>query len=129
MMHAPYGRWLVAGAGLAVIGSAVYQFYKAYAVVFEEELRLARMSARERRWARRILRAGLAARGVTFGLIGWFLVRAALHVDPGEARGMAGALGILARQAQGPWLLGAVALGLTAYGLLSLVDARYRRIT
>jgi hypothetical protein len=29
----------------------------------------------------------------------------------------------------GRWLLGLVAVGLTAYGLLSLVEARYRRIT
>jgi hypothetical protein len=128
-MVAPYGRWLVAAAGLAVMASAAYQFYKAYALVFEEELRLARMSARERRWARRILRAGLAARGVTFGVIGWFLVRAALDIDPGEALGMGGALRTIARQDYGPWLLFVVAVGLIAYGVLSLVDARYRRVT
>jgi hypothetical protein len=129
IMDQRYGRWLVAAAGLAVIGGGLYQLYKAYAVIFEEELRIARMSGRLRRWARHILRAGLAARGVTFGLIGWFLVRAGLEVDPREARGMGSALRALGGADHGRWLLGAVALGLTAYGFLSLMDARYRRIT
>ena len=31
-------------------------------------------------------------------------------------------------QSFGPWLLGGVALGLVAYGLYMLVEARYRRI-
>ena len=42
---------------------------------------------------------------------------------------MGGALRALERQDHGQWLLGAVALGLTAYGVLSLVDARYRKVT
>src|SRR5262249_31751275 len=128
-MEAPSGRWLVAAAGLAVIASAVYQLYKAYALVFEEELRLARMSPGERRWARRFLRAGLTARGITFGIIGWFLLRAALDVDAREALDMAGALRLLARQDRGGLWLALVAVGLAAYGVLSLIDARYRRVT
>jgi hypothetical protein len=128
-MGAPYGRWVVGALGLAVMGAGGYQFYKAYAAKFEEHLRKPQMSEWARCWARRIGRAGLTARGVTFGVIGWFLVRAAMDVDPGEARGLAGALGTLARQDHGRWVLGLVAVGLTAYGLLSLVEARYRRIT
>jgi hypothetical protein len=129
LMDAPYGTWVVGGVGAAVIGAGVYQFYKAYAAKFEEHLRRSQMSAAARTWARRIGRAGLAARGVTFGVIGWFLVQAALNADPSRARGLAGALRVLRQQDYGRWLLGVVALGLTAYGLLSLVEARYRRIT
>jgi uncharacterized protein DUF1206 len=129
IMDEPFGRWMVAAAGLAVMGSGAYQFYKAWKYKFEEDLRVARMTAAERRWARRVGRIGLGARGVTFGIIGWFLLHAALDVDPREARGMKGALRVLERQDHGQWLLGAVALGLTAYGVLSLVDARFRKVT
>jgi len=87
------------------------------------------MSARARRWSRRVGRAGLTARGVTFGVIGWFLLRAAFDEDAHEARGVAGALRLLGKQDRGHWVLFVVAVGLTAYGLLSLVDARYRRVT
>jgi len=129
LMHAPNGRWLVGVVGLVVIGAGLYQFYRAYTAKFEEHLRRSEMSETARCWARRVGRAGLTARGVTSAIIGWFLVRAALEFDPSEARGLAGTLRMLGRQDYGPWLLGVVAVGLTAYGLLSLVDARYRRIT
>jgi hypothetical protein len=129
LLDAPYGQWVVATLGLAVIGSAVYQFYKAYSCNFENDLLLSRMTERARRWSRRVGRAGLVARGVTFLVIGWFLVLAALDVDAHEARGLAGALRVLGRQDRGHWVLLVVALGLTAYGLSSFVDARYRRVT
>lgn len=125
----PWGQWLVGLVGLAVVGSGVYQFYKAYTCKFEDDLVLSRMTERARVWSRRVGRTGLVARGVTFTVIGWFLLRAALEVDAHEARGLAGALRVLGRQDRGHWLLFVVALGLTAYGLLSLVDARYRRVT
>jgi hypothetical protein len=120
--------WIVAAAGAAVLGGAGWQFYKAYTAKFEERLRLARVSAAGRTWVRRIGRFGLGARGVTLGIIGWFLLQAALHANPGEARGLEGALAVLRRQAYGPWLLGVVGLGLAAYGVFSMVEGRYRRI-
>src|SRR6185503_3904640 len=129
ILDAPHGQWLVAALGLAVVGSGLYQFYKAYACKFEDDLVLSRMTEGARRWSRRIGQTGLVARGVTFAVIGWFLLRAALEVNAHEARGLAGALRVLGRQDRGHWLLLVVALGLAAYGLLSLVDARYRRVT
>jgi hypothetical protein len=123
------GRWfLVAAAGLGVLGGAVYQFYKAYTAKFEHRLRLSRLSGDGRRWVRRIGRLGLTARGVTFGIIGWFLVQAAWHANPGEARGLAGALAVLRRHDYGPFLLGAVGVGLVCYGAFSMVEGRYRQI-
>jgi hypothetical protein len=63
-----------------------------------------------------------------FCLIGIFLVRAAWQYDPDEAIGLDGALNKVAGEAYGPFLLGAVALGLAAYGLFCLVQARYRDV-
>ncbi|MDX6484418.1 MAG: hypothetical protein QOE95_2189, partial [Gaiellaceae bacterium] len=45
-----------------------------------------------------------------------------------EAQGLAGALRALEQQPYGPYVLGAVALGLVAYGLYMFVEARYRRM-
>jgi len=129
VLSAPHGRWVVAAVGLAVIGTGVYQFYKAYMALFENDLLISEMSADARLWSRRVGRAGLTARGVTFGVIGWFLLRAGLDANAHEARGVAGALRLLGRQDEGHWLLFVVAVGLAAYGFSSLVDARYRRVT
>ena len=57
-----------------------------------------------------------------------FLVKAAWEFDPKEARGLDGALLELSQQPYGAFLLGAVAIGLLAYGLYCFVQARYRRI-
>ena len=70
----------------------------------------------------------MAGRGVVIGIAGGFLVVAALQSDPEEATGLGGALQALLREPFGPWLLGAAALGLVAYGLLMLAVARYGRI-
>ena len=86
------------------------------------------MGEKLRKWTERWGRFGIAARGIVFGIVGAFLIRAALQYDPQEARGLGGALQTLAKQPLGPWLLGAVALGLVAFGLFMLSVARYRRI-
>ena len=124
----PWGPWAVGLGGAAVIGAGVYQFHKAWTATFEEHLRMRRTTADTRRWSRRIGQFGLCARGVTFLIIGWFLVRAALHLNAREVKDLGDALRMLQAQEYGAWLLGIVALGLVSYGLLSLVDARYRRI-
>jgi hypothetical protein len=59
---------------------------------------------------------------------GFFLIQAAHQSNSNQVRGLEGALDSLARQPYGLWLLGIVALGLIAYGLYYIVQARYRRI-
>jgi hypothetical protein len=65
---------------------------------------------------------------IVFGLIGVFLIKAAIEYNPKAAIGLDGALRKLAAQTYGPILLGIVATGLVAFALYSLSDARYRRI-
>jgi hypothetical protein len=128
LMAQPFGRWLAVIAGAVIVGAGLYQFYNAYKADFRDELKTGEMSTREHRWTTRSGRLGYAARGVVFGVIGIFLVQAAPQTDPDEARGLGGALEILARQPFGPYILGAVAIGLVAYGVFMFVMARYRRI-
>src|SRR5215207_9573170 len=124
----PLGRVLVVCVGIAVVGVGLRELYQAYKARFLKYLKLDEMGERVRRWTERWGRLGTAARGIVFGVVGTFLIRAALEYDPQEARGLGGALQTLARQPLGPWLLGAVALGLVAHGLFVLSVARYRHI-
>jgi hypothetical protein len=64
-------------------------------------------------------------RGVVFGVIGIFLVQAALQSDSDEARGLGGAPETLARQPFGPYIPGAVTLGLVTF---MFVMARHCRM-
>lgn len=93
-----------------------------------DELKPGEMVARERTWAERSGRLGHAARGVVFGVMGVFLVQATLQTDADEARGLGGALESLAHGRFGPYVLGATAIGLVAYGVFVFVVAHYRRI-
>ena len=128
LMEFPYGNWLVILAGLSVIGFGVYQCHKGWAAKFRKRLKIGEMSERGIVWATRSGRFGFIARGLVFLIVGGFLIQAAWYYDSSKAKGLDGALQHLVRQDYGPWLLGLVALGLVAYGLYMLVEARYRRI-
>jgi Domain of Unknown Function (DUF1206) len=125
----PAGTWLVALAGAVVIGVGLWNLYRGLSQKFEDRWRTGEMSARARRWGARIGTVGHLARAIVFGLIGAFVIKAALEYDPKEAIGLDGALQKLASATYGPYLLGLTAAGLIAYGVYCLVDARYRDVS
>ncbi len=111
-----------------MVGVGLHELYQAYKADFLEYLNLDEMGEKAKQWTKRWGRLGIAARGIVLSIVGTFLIRAALEYDPQEARGLGGALQTLVQQPLGPWLLGAVALGLVAYGVFMLSVARYRHI-
>lgn len=128
LMEQPFGRWLVGLIGLIVLAVGLSHLYQAYKAKFQRYFNLHQMSEAERQWTKRFGQFGIGARGVVFGIVGIFLMLAALHANANEARGVGGALATLTNQPFGPWLLGIVALGLIAYSFYSLLEARYRQI-
>ncbi|HEY9627852.1 MAG TPA: DUF1206 domain-containing protein [Coleofasciculaceae cyanobacterium] len=128
LLAQPFGQWLVGTIGALVIGLGFYQFYEAYKAKFRQKLKLEEMSEAEQTWTVRLGRLGLSARGVVFGVIGFFLIQAARQSNPNQVKGLGGALESLAQQPYGSWVLGIVAIGLIAYGVYYIVQARYRQI-
>ena len=128
LMSQPMGRWLVATLAAAIIVAALAQFYRAFTANFAKHLQGGGLSGEQERWARRAGRAGFAARGIAFALIGWFFLQAALRSDAKQAGGLQSALQSLASQNSGPVLLIIVGAGLAFFGVYSLIEARYRRI-
>jgi hypothetical protein len=124
----PAGRVIVAGVGLGVLGAGLWNVFRALTRKFKKQLNIARMSTAEEKAATAAGVAGLLARGVVFGLIGIFLVRAAWDYDPDKAIGIDGALRKLAAQSYGGALLGVVAAGLLLFGVFCLFQARYRKV-
>jgi Domain of Unknown Function (DUF1206) len=125
----PGGRWIVAIAGLCVIGAGLWNLYRGITKKFEEKWRTGEMSEPERRWGGRVGVAGHLARAVVFTLIGIFVTKAAIEFDPKNAIGIDGALQKLAEASYGPYLLGLTAAGLLCYALYCFVDARYRDVS
>jgi len=128
LLEQPFGVWLVILLGAVVIGVGLFQLYQAWKGTYRDKLAWDRMSADERSAADRVARVGLVAHGVVLGITGWFFVRAALNVNPEEAGSIGDALTELAAQPYGPWLLGAVAAGLIAFGAFRFFEGRYHHI-
>jgi len=128
VLDLPAGPYIVGAVGLAFLAAAAFNLYRGLTRGFRKRLKLRKMSEAEDKAYSLIGVAGFVARGVVFGLIGVFLVRAAYQYDPKEAIGIDGALGEVARASYGPVLLGLTAAGLFAFGLYSFVEARYREV-
>jgi hypothetical protein len=124
----PAGTWLVGIAGLVLCGVAAYQGYRGISKDFLDDSKTEEMGPAVRKWITWIGTFGHVARMVVFGLVGIFLIKAAVDYNPSKAVGLDGALAKLANQSYGSYLLGIVATGLVAFAVYSLSDARYRRI-
>ena len=124
----PAGGFVTELLGIIAIGIGIGQFVEAYRATFANDLKASEMSESERRLAIGLGRFGMAARGVTFLVIGWFLIQAGINHDPGKATGFGGAFLFLLSQPYGHLLVGVIALGFIALGLHSFACARWVRL-
>jgi hypothetical protein len=124
----PAGTWIVGIAGGVMIGVALYQGYRGIAKKFLDDSKVEEMGPSVKKWISRLGTVGHLARMVVFGLVGVFLIKAAIDFNPSKAVGLDGALAKIVHRSYGPFLLGVVAAGLIAFALYSLSDARYRKI-
>ncbi len=129
LLSQPFGPWLVGLLGLIGMGGGLGQLFQAFTADFKKDLKFRDMSSDEQKWAIRVGRFGMAARGIVFAMMGFFILQAALHKDPGNVKGLDGALQTLVHQPYGPWLLGIVALGLVSFGVYSLLCAKWIRLS
>jgi hypothetical protein len=128
VMEHPLGRWAVAVVGAWIAGYGLWRIYRAFTKDPEKKLNLSGLQPGTQKALKLAGRFGIAARGVVFAVIGVWMVLAALHHRPGEAKMPAGALESVREQPHGQWLLAVVAVGLAAFGFFEMVKARYRVI-
>lgn len=124
MLGQPFGRAVLAAAGLALAASGAAQIWRAWKLQYEKKLA---PSPAVRR-LRPLTRFGVGGRGALFILIGGFIAAAGLHTDASEAGGLAETFAWLRNQPYGVWLYALAAVALLGYGVYSFIEARYRRI-
>lgn len=110
--------------GLAIYGA--YQLYCAWRAKLGQRLALGRLSTTARTWVVGVSRFGIAARGVVFVTTGALVARAVREHDPSQAAGPSRSLRELFELGTIPFAI--IAVGLVAYGVYQLINARYRRI-
>jgi len=128
VMGLPGGRWIVAAAGLAVVGTGLWNGYRAVSRSFTKRIKDSEMSSTERTWTIRAGVVGHLARMAAYLVVGWFLLRAAWRFDPQEPIGLDASLHALAGQGYGRVLLILVGAGVIVFGLYQVMLARYREV-
>ena len=128
LLKYPGGQVLVVAIGVALVGGGIFLAYSAWQEKFRKDLELGQLPGRTRRIVEWLGKFGGMARGAVFITVGIFLVVAAVHAKPRQAKGVDSGLRTLASTPLGPWLLVLVAIGLIMFGLFSLCQAKWRRL-
>jgi hypothetical protein len=128
IMHHSGGQLLVGVIGAAIVIAGVMLIIEGYRRTFMKNMRQAQMSRRTRRVVERLGVIGTMARGAVIGLVGILVIDAAVTYNPSKAGGVDKALLTLRNQPLGEVLLILAALGLIAFGVYGLCEARWRRV-
>ncbi|WP_328460173.1 DUF1206 domain-containing protein [Actinoplanes sp. NBC_00393] len=128
LMDSPGGRWLVGLIGLTVLGIGIGMAYYGWKRKFVKHLNTQQMTASTREPIIKMGVAGYTSKGIAYAIAGLLVVTAAVNYDPEKARGLDAALKTLASYSWGVWLLALIGLGIAAFGVYCIAQAKYRKI-
>jgi hypothetical protein len=127
LFEVPIGPWVLLVSGLGVVGIGFVYMYGAFSGSFISDFRPELYSAVKRSTVF-MGKLGYTARGVSFALIGIYLMKAAYFIDDDEAGGLSHILGQLDDQPFGKIWLTAIAFGFFAYAIYMTMAALYRKL-
>lgn len=122
------GTVIITVLGVALVGVGLWFVYRGWTEKFMEHFKQAEMPASVERVVRPVGKAGNIARGVVFGIVGGFMVQAAVTYNSNKPVSLDTALHKLANHPYGTFLLAIVAAGLICFGTYCFAEARYRRV-
>lgn len=127
LMSKPAGQWLAGIAAAILLGNGIYQVY--YGLSEKYRKHVDNLGGRNGKALLTAGKIGYVARGIVWLLLAWLFFKAALHRNASEAGDTSKAFSSLQEASYGPFLLVAMALGLTCYGAFNFVRARYEDFT
>jgi hypothetical protein len=122
--EAGFGQALTLVAAAVMAGAGAALIVKGATAGFEKYMRF----PAGKEWLKPVCQFGLMARGATFVLIGFLIFTGAASYAGSETPGLGTALDAMAEWRFGWAFLAATGLGLIAFGIYALAQARYRRI-
>ncbi len=125
LMGWPAGPWIVAAIGIGLLGYTAGMCWRGLTGRHRRHLDAEGRSGESGRLYLLVGTVGYVAKGLAFGVVGGLFLWAAFTHDPEKSGGLDQALGRLLHEPAGPWLVGAIAVGLGCYGLFQLVRARH----
>lgn len=129
LLEQPFGKWLALAVAVGIMLVGVNQIWRGWSGKYKKQVQSAGLKHETEHMMIRAGKFGYVARGVVWILIGYLFMRAALHANPKEAGGTGSVFKFLEEASYGPFLLGAVALGLLCYGLFMFMRAKYQPIS
>jgi hypothetical protein len=125
LMDLPGGQALVFLVGAGIIGYGIFQIYHAWSEGFRKNLTSEGKRGDSGSAYVAFGKAGYTAKGIAVGIVGSLFVYAAVTHSAKKSGGLDIALQKVLQQPFGPFLLGALALGIGAYGLFCFARARH----
>lgn len=125
LLEDTWGQYVIGIIGLGLLSAGIYNIYNAYKEKFKEKVNLSSLSTGHKKAFERLGKVGLTARGIVYGIIAYFLVRAAIEANPQQAGGTGKAFEFL-QNVGGQILLGAIAIRFICYGVFEIYKSRYR---
>lgn len=123
----PVGVYIFAIIGISLVGTSIYQLRKAYTGKFLEKFDYKSISEEKRRKTiKNTGYLGHIARGIIFGIMSYFFIRAAVKSNTTDLKSTSDAFSFL-QSSMGSWLMGLVAAGLVCYAIYMFMMARYRK--
>lgn len=119
------GQWLLGAAALIMAAVGVYQLYYGLSEKYRKHVQGLSLSTPAASLLLRSGKIGYVARGIVWLIIAWLLLNAALHANAAEAGDTAQAFQFVESSTAGSLLLGALGVGLAAYGIFNFIRARY----
>lgn len=124
VMGWPGGQWLIALAGLAVMGYGLFQIWTGFSDKHAEKLEAEGTSGQSGKAFMLFGKIGYCAKGAALLLVGGIIAWAgATHDAKDSSTGLDQALSSLLDEPFGPWLVALIGLGLACYGLFCFARA------
>ncbi|MEA5451530.1 DUF1206 domain-containing protein [Leptolyngbya sp. CCNP1308] len=120
------GPWLLLGVGCCTVGVGLTYLYGAFTGSYISKFH-AELDSLVKRWVIWIGKLGITARGISFILVGSYLIKAAYFLDFDSAGGLSYVFDQLDDDYWGKIWLGAIAFGFIAYAVYMIIAAFYRK--
>lgn len=124
MLENDWGIYAIGGIALVLVFQAIYQFYRGYRGKFMDKIDDHPDSRKEYEAVKKSGTFGYMARAVVFAILAFFLVKVITSHSAQAYKGTEGVWEFLLGLSYGPYLMGAVALGLLGYGIFCILVAK-----
>jgi hypothetical protein len=124
-LNKPYGELIVGIGALIFVAIGIYQLYYGLSGKYKKHVDGLNLQDEKAKVLLKVGKVGYISRGLVWLLLSFLLARAAWFNKASEAGDTGKAFRLVENESYGSYILGAIGIGLIAYGIFNLVRAKY----